>query len=206
MKMSCCRTPKIEKIRQALIELLPSQKDADLICQASNSWLLVHALSNPMKDDRMASTFDMKDIPQRQILGIARSLIYIALCLQQLDPDFDSKKLSFPSPEARMEKCITTVATLITSDDELACSMDGLECVILVGLFHMNAGNPRRAWLLFRRALNIGQLMGIHKIKTTIPGGRAMWCEIMQADRYLVCSNTSLHSPQKLRQVSRPSF
>ncbi|PMD23698.1 hypothetical protein NA56DRAFT_596167 [Hyaloscypha hepaticicola] len=63
---------------------------------------------------------------------------------------------------------------------------EGLECLILQGLYHINAGNPRRAWLTLRRALNLGQLMGIHRRKgSTIPGGREMWFNAVRADRYL---------------------
>ncbi|KAH7351100.1 hypothetical protein BKA65DRAFT_396694 [Rhexocercosporidium sp. MPI-PUGE-AT-0058] len=46
-------------------------------------------------------------------------------------------------------------------------------------------GNPRRAWMTFRRAMNIGQLMGIHKPDTGIEGGRLMWLQMTQGDRYL---------------------
>jgi hypothetical protein len=93
----------------------------------------------------------------------------------------------YPSVEARLDKYLSTVQALITSDDELVSTIDGLECLILQGLFHLNAGNPRRAWLTFRRALNICQLMGIHKKNgSSIPGGEKMWYQIVQADRYLV--------------------
>lgn len=87
-----------------------------------------------------------------------------------------------------MEKCINVVQALITSDDEYASTIGGLECLVLQGVFHINAGNPRRAWLIFRRAISIGQLMGIHKPESTIPGGRQMWYQVVQADRYLVSS------------------
>lgn len=88
-----------------------------------------------------------------------------------------------------MERIITTVQSLVTSDDELVSCIEGLECLVLQGLFHINAGNPRRAWLLFRRALATGQLMGIHRDKTpSVPNDVAemdMWYKIVTGDRYL---------------------
>ncbi|KAF8854136.1 hypothetical protein BDZ45DRAFT_597491 [Acephala macrosclerotiorum] len=84
-----------------------------------------------------------------------------------------------------MDKCINVVQALITSDDEFASTVVGLECLVLQGVFHINAGNPRRAWLIFRRAISIGQLMGIHKRECTLPGGRQIWYQVVQADRYL---------------------
>lgn len=107
--------------------------------------------------------------------------------MQQLDPEFDTSQLRiYPTVEARMEKCVNVVQALITSDDELVSTITGLECLLLQGIFHINAGNPRRAWLTFRRSISIAQLMGIHKRETTVPGGREMWQQIIQGDRYLV--------------------
>lgn len=85
-----------------------------------------------------------------------------------------------------MNKIMSTVQALITSHDELVSTVDGLECLILQGILHNNGGNPRRAWLSYRRAMNIGQLMGIQRRGDTISGGRGMWYQIVQADRYLV--------------------
>jgi len=74
----------------------------------------------------------------------------------------------------------------VTSNDELVSSVDGLECLILQAVFHVNAGNPRRAWLSFRRALNIAQMIGIHRSTSTIEGGKNLWNQILHGDRYLV--------------------
>lgn len=183
---SCSRTPKLEKIRQALIELLPTQRETIMIWEASTSWLLIHALC--CNDAVDASNFNLADIAKEHPTKIARLVLYIAVCLQQLDPEFDTSQLKlYPTVAARMEKCINVVAALITSDDELVSTVIGLECLVLQGVYHINAGNPRRAWLSFRRALSIGELMGIHKRECTIPGGRHRWYQIVQADRYLVC-------------------
>lgn len=183
-----CRVPKLERIRQALVDLLPSQKDTNLINERSSSWLLINALVAQGDVSVNESTFNVAEVAMRHPTSIARTLLYLAVCLQQLDPDFDSNQLHlYPTPEARMERYITTVQALVTSDDEMVSTMDGLECLSLLGLYQINAGNPRRAWLTFRRALNISQLMGLQTKKgASIPGGKEMWHQIIQADRYLV--------------------
>jgi len=122
--------------------------------------------------------------------------MYIAACLQQLPSTFDPSRLHMGSLDTRMDKYMSMVQSLITADDELVSNMDGLECLILMGICHINAGNPRRAWLTFRRALNTGQLLGIHRPNETIPGGRPMWHQIVRADRYLV-----IEQPYSLRSV-----
>lgn len=116
--------------------------------------------------------------------------MYIAVCLQQLDPDFDHSKLNIhPSPRARLERILSVVSTLVLADDELVTSVEGIECLILQGMYSINDGTPRRAWLVFRRALNLSQLMGL-KRQTSAEGvkGRRLWLQLIQGDRYLVCT------------------
>ena len=128
----------------------------------------------------------MSEISKQHPTVIGRTLLYIAVCSQQLPHSFDTSLLKFPtSVESRIDRYISTVKTLITSDDELVSTVEGLECLVLQGIFQINGGNPRRAWLTFRRALNVAQLMGLHKRDTAIPGGRETWFQIVQADRYL---------------------
>jgi len=55
------------------------------------------------------------------------------------------------------------VTTAVTSDDDLICHVDGVECLVLQGLYNVNSGNVRRAWLTFRRGVSVAQLIGIHK-------------------------------------------
>ncbi|KAK0102442.1 hypothetical protein ONS95_006061 [Cadophora gregata] len=188
-KSSSCRPPKDERIRQILLDLLPPQHETNSIVRSSSSWFLVHALENraTSKCDSVSSaTSKLSELSRAHPTKIARTLMFIAVCLQQLDPEFDKSKLHlFPTVEARMEKMIITVQGLITSDDELVSTVNGLETLVLLGAFHINAGNPRRAWMTFRRAMNIGQLMGIHKPETSIEGGWDMWLQMTQGDRYL---------------------
>ncbi len=186
-KTSYCRVPKIERTRQALAELLPPQKDVDLLYTSASGWILFQSLTDATKDASASATFNMAEVQKRHPTTIARTILYLALCLQQVSPAFDASELScLPSVEARMDKYITVVQSLIASDDELITTIDGLECLVLLGLFHINAGNPRRAWLFCRKSLDIDQLMGIHKRSCTIPGSRDMWYQIMRSDRYLV--------------------
>lgn len=39
-----------------------------------------------------------------------------------------------------MEKMIVTVQGLVASDDELVSTLNGLETLVLLGAFHINAG------------------------------------------------------------------
>lgn len=57
-------------------------------------------------------------------------------------------------------------------------SLDGLECMLLLTNAYMDFGQPRRSWLVFRKALNVALLMVSHvasenwqlSLHTLIPG------------------------------------
>jgi hypothetical protein len=190
-----CRPSKIERHYQTLVDLLPSQIDTDLVCGNSSCWLLIRGFSNVATDEFtqnnnavIQSTFNIEEVSKKHPTAIARTLLYIALCLQQLPSNFDKSLVHFPtSVKVYIDRLISTVQILITSDDDFVSTVEGLECLLLQGIYHTNGGNPKRAWLSFRRAGNIGQLMGIDKMDNIIPGGSERWYQIVQEDRYLVC-------------------
>ncbi|EPE27262.1 Zn2/Cys6 DNA-binding protein [Glarea lozoyensis ATCC 20868] len=193
----CSKISRVERIRQTLVDLLPSQHDADLISKSTSCYMIVHAMSRHNADTfleasisettkAMSSTFNMAEVAKKSPSAIARSLMYLVICLQQLDPDLDKSRLHLlPTIESRMERWMSTIQALVTSDDELITTMEGLECLTLQGVYHMNCGSLRRSWLASRRALSTAQLMGIHRTNTDIPGGREFWHQIVQIDRYL---------------------
>jgi hypothetical protein len=198
---SAGRAPsKIEKLRQTLAALLPSQEDASLIAESTNGWVLLSVLCTPANDlyrnSDPTSSFNVVAVSQRGPTIIARTLLYIAICIQQLPPEFDTSRLQLKnfSVDALMDKYMSTVASLVTSNDELAGTMEGLECILLQGLFHINSGNLRRAWLSFRRGLTIAQLLGLQKAYLkpldevdlmTVMAMKMMWHKVIQSDRYL---------------------
>jgi len=141
----------------------------------------------------MSSTYNLAEVSKLHPTVIAKSLLYLAVCSQQLPGGFDTSKLQLgPSLDQRIEKYMSTVQSLITSDDEVVSTIEGLECLLLQGIYHINCGNLRRAWLTFRRALNVGQLMGIHRGNDNMHGAKNMWYQILQGDRYLVSAPISI--------------
>lgn len=160
---------------------------------------MLHALSeysadvfDPQKEtSSVSTTFDMSAVSKEEPTSVAKTLLYLAICIQQLPSDFNLSRLHLTSRIDLYEtKIISTVQSLVTSDDEIVASLEGLECLVLLGVYHTNSGNPRRAWLSFRRAINFAQLMGLHKSNDDImTGSKRLWHHIERADRYLVCIN-----------------
>lgn len=136
--------------------------------------------------------FDLASIVKAHPTIVARTLVFLTVCLQQMPPEYDAANLDLqPSLQGRIDKILAAVQSLITSDDEIVTGIEGLECLILTGLYHMNSGHLRRCWLVFRRALSICQLLGFHRrlpepnVSMETRVGREMWHQIVQADRYL---------------------
>ncbi|KAK3052363.1 hypothetical protein LTR09_006573 [Extremus antarcticus] len=95
-----------------------------------------------------------------------------------------------------MARLIKTVSRLVTSDDELVRSIEGIECIMIESMLSNNAGDLRRAWLANRRAMNIAQTLGLH-VKFPLTAKyleantldriniRYMWDRLVLSDRYL---------------------
>src|ERR1700709_1304568 len=88
---SSSRPAKFERHRQSLVDLLPSQLDVDLICDNSSCWLVIRAFGHIEADSSIEngdeiihSTFNVEEVSMKHPTAIARTLLYIALCLQQL--------------------------------------------------------------------------------------------------------------------------
>ncbi|KAH7009576.1 hypothetical protein EDB80DRAFT_838335, partial [Ilyonectria destructans] len=130
---------------------------------------------------------------------LAKRLLQLAICMQQLSPSFDTQSLSLSTTISQtMSRIVTSVAELVISNDELICCLDGLLCLVLHGYWQSNAGNLRKAWLTFRRALSFGQLIGIDGggldslTSTNIrldsnwrPSPHVLWYRMISCDRSL---------------------
>jgi hypothetical protein len=171
--------------------LMPSQADMDVIYSTNVCSILLNSVSWSSlnsNDQKTPSPFDVAEVEKQGTVAIARTLLYVAVCIQQLEPTFDKSRLNIqPSLKVRTERILSTVNALVTSDDDLVTCLEGIECLILQGMIAINDGSPRRAWLIYRRALNLGQLMGLAKTASEpTRRGRPMWHQMVQGDRYLV--------------------
>jgi hypothetical protein len=189
----------LENIRRRLVALFPSQHDTDLISKTTNAWVLLKVLCTPIEDlfhnNDPKSTFNLRDIAKRHPVTIARTVLYIVLSIQQLPPDFDMSRLSLgPNIDLVLYKYTNTIADIVQCNEELFGSIEGIECLLYLNMFHVNAGNLRRAWLCSRKAISIAQMKGFHKDPKRAPGlfdsktalsVKVLWTNIVLMDRYL---------------------
>ncbi|KAJ5713427.1 uncharacterized protein N7483_010608 [Penicillium malachiteum] len=180
-----------EKLRHELLALLPSSSTLKRL-EANGCWWLVRAQCFQDYEESLLPC-SLASFSTRHPVVIAKALLWVAICLQQLPRVFAVESLELPCPLAELiAKCVNIVAHSISSDETLVSGIDGLECLVLQGIFYNNDGKLRSAWLSYRRALNVGQIIGLHRLalkeehdSESISRAKHIWNHILYADRYL---------------------
>ncbi|KAF3407005.1 putative transcription factor gsfR1 [Talaromyces pinophilus] len=160
---------KLAELSKTLHAALPTQADIDLICKTTSGCFLVilqlHTRPREELDhDEDKLKREVADTPPANThpIILARHLLLLANLLQDMHADKRNIRMSEP-PQTIMDRLLDTVSTLVMTRESLAATIDGLQCVLLEGCFHANGGNLRSAWLAFRRALSLGQLLGLDR-------------------------------------------
>lgn len=131
-------------------------------------------------------------------LVLARRALRILICVQQVPPAFDWESLGMGLPQAEVLRRLDSTCVLVTSNDDLLGYAEGIECLILHGYYQVNAGSLRKAWMTFRRAINMAQIMGIDRGHSAAfrscdpngdparrPSATTLWQRLVFSDRYL---------------------
>lgn len=187
---------KTKALLAALNKLLPSPQDLENILESSYEWWTVWKRMFPEITDSRCETIKESvshSLRSEKPAELAKIMLCIAISIHQLPSTFDWSRLHIKEePADLMERYIATVDKLITSDDEIAATLDGIECMMLEAKYHINMGRPRRAWLLFHRAIAFAQLLGFHRLaapadKSSLDYQRSVsvWCHLVLGDRYL---------------------
>ncbi|KAH6641241.1 hypothetical protein F5144DRAFT_618823 [Chaetomium tenue] len=189
---------KLGDLSQRLAEAWPSQRELDYLLRdqtESSESLVLKASGMPYAGS--ASVRDILRIPppgSHPVL-VARKLLLLGIFLQGT--------MAGTSPGNAASCCnlmarAIEAARLVTGNDELANSIEGIECIMMESLYHDLTGNLRRAWVAIRRAIAMAQMMGLHRgtdvdtrsPEISGPESRAfidpqnLWLRLLQADRY----------------------
>ncbi|KAI1756364.1 hypothetical protein F4782DRAFT_330211 [Xylaria castorea] len=198
-----CISSKYTQVSKTLYNLLPCQQDIDAIIAASPGAGFVISFLSRYQDVAARRTVDLSPIrvalePSSHPAVLAKRLMQLTNCLQQIQPETPPKLISKESTRCLMAKYVSTVSDLVAYNDDLVGYAEGLETLALVSLYHANAGNLRKAWLMLRRAISVAQLMGVDRlgdkpIKSADPASnpltqakaKALWFRLIFTDRYL---------------------
>ncbi|KAI0885608.1 uncharacterized protein GGS22DRAFT_161333 [Annulohypoxylon maeteangense] len=193
---------KFSHISKTLHATFPCQHDIDAIVKAVGSGPYFIAayftgIDGPFEDP---STVSEVPPPTSHPALLSKRLMQLINCMQKISVDAIPKDLVSKEPmRLQMNRIVNVVLDLVASDDDLVGSVEGLETLCFVALYHANAGNLRKSWLALRRALAVAQLMGVDRwpnekpMKSVDPQSdprtrtRAgkLWYRINFTDRYL---------------------
>lgn len=150
--------------KQSLVELLPSAQDAASIIANTTAWLwgAETPAGSVLNPDDTTQLLDITAVAKGNAMHIAKTLLLFALYMQQLPTSLDVQWLQSQSVERTIESIMERVNLFVSSHEREACSLDGLECLILLSLIQLNDGAIRKAWITFRRVLDIARLQGLH--------------------------------------------
>ncbi|KAK4176543.1 hypothetical protein QBC36DRAFT_352065 [Triangularia setosa] len=196
---------RYEKMRRVLQSLFPSQHNVNALAKATPAPYFLVALFHNYQDimEGLSETPEsIATIPPQNAhpTVLAKRLIQLCICIQQQPPGSFALRELQPSlnPYDLMDTIVSTVSQLVTSNDDLVGTAEGLQCLILLGHWHSNAGNIRKAWLIFRKALSLATMMGLNRNNTQAlkfvdssihesarPSPMAVWYCINAADRNL---------------------
>ena len=157
--------PKLETIRQALLSLFPSQERQEAILSTSHSWWTAWQDMFPQIFGLESFSHVIQFIADLKASGnvqkIAKALLCLFVILQEgtvgVDIGHDM------NAEHDTQQALSIIDEVILADDELAGTIDAVECMILRARYETNNGRVRRAWLAFRRGISFAQLLGLHK-------------------------------------------
>ncbi|KAF4457194.1 hypothetical protein F53441_838 [Fusarium austroafricanum] len=187
-----------DAIYRDLISAWPSPENMRIILSVPlDSSQIIRALTcAPPKDrgSRLLSPSMLLRLPPKgsHPVLIARKMLILATFLQGIPISSERylDKLTNDC-ESIMTRIVKTAHDHVTCNDDLVSSLEGIECIMLEGLYENYAGNLRRSWLAARRAVMIGQMLGLDRgvVPSSIRGAAIepddLWFRLVNLERYL---------------------
>ncbi|KAB5545756.1 hypothetical protein GE09DRAFT_967838 [Coniochaeta sp. 2T2.1] len=199
VRLSPSLPPKLQQLSRQLYAALPSAEVTRYICESAGGFsIYFHQMMTRSKPDFDLQTATPKQSaempsPDAHPIMIAKFMLNLAEYLQYIPHTPGLIDRLGEAPRVLMKR-LADAAITVTTNEELMGTVESLECIILEGAYQANSGNLRRSWLAFRRAIVVGQLMGIHRSRipnvkkldaNTKADPKFMWYRIQFADRYL---------------------
>ncbi|KAL5333145.1 hypothetical protein BJX70DRAFT_78510 [Aspergillus crustosus] len=134
-----------------------------------------------------ATTFINHSIQSENPEVVAKDVLWLALCIQQLPSDFDSLHHRLPCPRRVLfDAYLNGAETLLQGPYDGLNNFTFLECLMLLAKLYINMGKPRKAWLAVRRAINSVLLQGPQSAqRPDAERLQAIWLQIWSFDRQL---------------------
>jgi alkanesulfonate monooxygenase SsuD/methylene tetrahydromethanopterin reductase-like flavin-dependent oxidoreductase (luciferase family) len=137
---------KRERTRQGLLATLPPLDQVQRIFASNGDWWHTwrRKCSGTSDPEQTLADFASRALADGNIGAIGTVVLSVGICCADEDD---------------VEKYIEAVDRYVLCDDEYAATLEGMECLILKSKWYADVGQPRRAWISYRKGLMYAQLM-----------------------------------------------
>jgi hypothetical protein len=156
-------------LAQHLITAWPVQADLDRIYGlpiglSTHAHMHIYTPSSALCNENR-STREMLQLPlpgSHPVL-VARKLLFLGSILQGALSASHIPNNMRAHYHNIMSCAIDKATRLVSTDDALTASVEGLECIMIEAMLHNYTGNLHRAWMTTRRACAVAQALGLHR-------------------------------------------
>ncbi|KAL6708700.1 hypothetical protein ACN47E_002396 [Coniothyrium glycines] len=163
---------KKERAKQALVAMLPPYHQLTKLLNTNAEWWQTwrRKCSGTSGPEQTLSQFAAQALTTGNIAAIGTVVLSVGICSDE---------------EEEVERYIETIDRWVLADDEYAASLEGIELLILKSKWFADVGQPRRAWICYRKGLMYAQLIGLHRKRTTSSAQESIWWALYHGDRFL---------------------
>lgn len=133
-----------------------------------------------------AREFILDSLRSGSPMSAAKAVLFLCLCIQQLHVDWRKRYLQNiqMSHNNLINHYLDHADALLTLDERIQDSLDGIECRLLQLKIYFNMGKPRKAFYAARSALTTALFLGLHRPdKHTNARKRDLWAQVWQGER-----------------------
>jgi hypothetical protein len=156
----------LSNVHQFLLRSLPPQKDIEILLDKITR-ISILSYQSSYRAHNSASTGDLLSAPnllqpEAHPILLGRQMLLFVTSLQYLSPNEVISGLT-KHHHIITEELAESAIRMITTNEALYGTLEGLENIILEGFYHIDRGNIRRAWVTLRRAVIVAQLLNLHR-------------------------------------------
>lgn len=170
---SFSHSAKREKAKQALIAMLPPYDQLNKLLNSNSEWWQTwrRKCSGTSGPEQTLPQFAAHALTTGNIGALGTVVLSVGICASDDSAD--------------VERYIEAVDRWVLSEDEYAASLEGMELLILKSKWYADVGQPRRAWIAYRKGLMYAQLTGLHRKRTSSAASESIWWALYHGDRFL---------------------
>ncbi|KAF2185139.1 hypothetical protein K469DRAFT_578030 [Zopfia rhizophila CBS 207.26] len=161
---------KRERAKAGLLAVLPPYEQLNRVLNSNSEWWETwRRKCSGTSGQHTLPQFAAKALAEGNIGAIGTVVLAVGIC----------------SDEGDVNRYIEAVDRWVLADDEYAATLEGMECLILKAKWYADVGQPRRAWVAYRKGLMFTQLMGLHRKRTASAAHESIWWSLYHGDRFL---------------------